>query len=59
MTWYVSVALIFASILVEISLPSKSYSYVEGKECATQLLAKTEYVKPISIEEDSTNAESN
>lgn len=46
MSLYVSAAFILASII----LPLKSYSFVEGKECATQLLSKTEYVVPISEE---------
>ena len=51
----------FATLLVfimELTWPVKGRSYVENKPCATHLVSEN-HVKPISVLEESKDAESN
>ena len=46
-------------ITMELTWPVKSRSYVEGKECATEIAHAEQYVKSLSVLEDEVDAKSN
>jgi hypothetical protein len=49
---------ILLTITMEMTWPTKARSFVDGRECATEL-ASAEHVKSLSVLEDESDAETN